>query len=123
MASVNIRTSQTSRGMFTVSPWLGDNSIYDFSALNLGNNFISSLEIVSALNAFNISRYQYHFNYYNCPQKYNPRVYLGAIQTASTYWLYDNNPGQKNSLGNLPGQAEKSGSWLSENKIFIICLK
>jgi len=76
--------------------------------INLGNNPISSLEVVSALNSLNIGRTLLHFNAKECNEKYNPKVYLGAVQSASINWNYDlQTTGKWVSNG-----VEKSGSWL-----------
>ncbi len=110
MVSVTIRTSVTSQGFIGLSPWLGDRSIYEFCTINKGNNPLSKIEIVSALNSFNLTWDQYHYNSNNCPQKYNPKVYLGTVQSVALYWLYDWQTGQTNGLQNLVPDVEKSGS-------------
>ncbi|HBD06395.1 MAG TPA: hypothetical protein DCY93_03180 [Firmicutes bacterium] len=110
MGKVTVRTIRTSGGFLALSPWGGDYGPYDYSAINLGNNFIAKLEIVSSLNSFNISHHLYHFNYINCPEKYNPKVYFGTIQSVSFWWLYDNQTGQTNGLANQDGSPQKSGS-------------
>ncbi len=111
MGQVTSRNSQNSRGMFAVSPYRGNVSLYEISNINLGSNFIAKLEIVSALNSFNLTWDQYHFNHNNCTTKYNPKVYLGTIQTASNTWNYDLQKGQTNGLPNLVPETQKSGSW------------
>ncbi len=111
MGTVTIRTSLTSQGFIGLSPWGGDNSPHDFSALNLGNNSNSKLEVVSLLNCLNTADRMLHYNYYNCPERYYPKVYLGTVQSVAYGWNWDTQTGQKNSLGNLPGEAQKSGSW------------
>jgi len=110
MLSVEARTSLTSRGFCGISPWNYSSGTYSVAMINIGNNFISSLEIVSALNSFNLGRSQYHFNYNECIKKYSPKVYLGTIQTASTNWLYDVQKDQTNELGRIPNGVQKSGS-------------
>ncbi len=95
------------RAYCTFSPWNLNSHMYTIQMINLGNNFISSLEIVSALNSLNLAFDQYHFNYGNCFQKYNPKVYLGTIQSAAYTWNYDKQNAEKwTQQGN-----EKSGSW------------
>ncbi len=111
MLSSQVRSSQTSQGLFALSPWYGDGDSHIFSALNLGNNFISSLEIVSALNTLNLGRDNYNYNFNTCLQKYNPKVYFGAFHTVPKDWNYDKQTGQTNGLQNLVPDAEKSGSW------------
>jgi len=119
MGKVTIRTGLTSQGFIALSPWKGDNSIYEYSAINLGNNPNSLIEIVSALNSFNLTWDQYHFNAYNCLSKYNPKVYIGAVQSVAFEWNFDNNSGLLN-LPNLPlGDPQKSGSWPQIKVIFI----
>ncbi len=111
MVSVTIRTSVTSQGFIGLSPWLGDRSIYEFCTISKGNNPLSKIEIVSALNSFNLTWDQYYYNSNNCPQKYNPKVYLSALQTVGETWIFDRQNGQKNGLPNLPEGVQKSGSY------------
>ncbi len=104
MLSSQARSSHTSQGFLALSPWKGDyNNPHAYSAINLGNNFIAKLEIVSSLNSFNITHLLYHYDYLNCTEKYNPKVHLGAIQTASTNWIFDRDSNR--------AEAIKSGSW------------
>ncbi len=106
MESDEVRRGYAARGILGQSPWvIGD---YKHSAvqINLGNNFISLLEIVSSLNLFNLARYYYLFNYETCALKYNPKVYLGTIQTSSKEWNYDRDYSRKN----LGPDGQKSGS-------------
>ncbi len=63
MGKVTNRTSQTSQGFLAISPWDGNKNSYAYSAINLGSNFISKLEIVSSLNCLNIGRDNYHYKY------------------------------------------------------------
>ncbi len=107
MGQVTSRNSQNSRGMFAVSPYRGNVSLYEISNINLGSNFIAKLEIVSALNSFNLTWDQYHFNHNNCTTKYNPKVYFGTIQSLSISWNYDDDNARKN----LAQGDQKSGSW------------
>ncbi len=123
MGKVTIRSSQTSQGFMALCPWNDSNHIYSSTQLNLGNNPISSLEVVSALNSFNIAWDEYYYSYTNCIQKYNPKVYLGAVQSASTNWNFDQQNGQINGLGNLPGGYEKSGSWPILNGFFQLFIR
>ncbi|HBD06358.1 MAG TPA: hypothetical protein DCY93_02985 [Firmicutes bacterium] len=111
MLSVQARSSLTSRGLNAFVAWNGDGNPYYISAINLGSNSISKLEVVSALNSFNLARNQYHFYYSNCPGRNNPKVYLGAVQSAGINWNYDVQEGQKNLPDLLGLGGEKSGSW------------
>jgi len=111
MGIVTGRTSQTSRGSQSFNPWINPDYTFSVYQLLLGNNSLSKVEIVSALNSFNLAFRMFHYSYPNCPEKYNPKVYLGAVQSASINWNYDYQKPQKTGLPNLvPGQ-EKSGSW------------
>ncbi len=104
MQSDEVRRGYAARGILGQSPWTIGDFKYSAVQINLGNNFISSLEIVSSLNLFNLARYYYLFNYQTCASKYNPKIYLGTLQTTSKEWNYDNNSGLKSE--------QKSGSWL-----------
>ncbi len=103
MGQVTTRTRLTSRGRFAISPWGIAYDSYWYDQINKGNNSISRLEVVSALNSFNLAMYQYHYNQADCPSKYNPKIYLSAFQTASTNWFLEQNTGCE--------KYEKSGSW------------
>ncbi len=104
MEQVTNRTSFTSRGYLAFSPYTVWSSLYEVGNINLGTNPLSLLEIVSALNSFNLGPWQYQFNYLNCAEKYNPKVYLGAVQSTTYGWNKDAQGG--------PGSGQKSGSWI-----------
>jgi len=106
MLSSQVRSSLTSRGLLSFTTYKGNNSLYEISDINLGNNFISSLEVVSSLNLFNLARWQYYIYKVNCIQKYNPKVYFGTIQSVAQQWNYDDSLG----LAGLGQGAQKSGS-------------
>ncbi len=114
MLSDEVRRVYTARGQEAISPWNDSRNTYSVLMINLGNNFISKLEIVSALNSFNIGRWEYYYADSNCPQKYNPKVYFGTIQTLGNSWNSDSDSARK---GPLQG-GEKSGSW--PQKIYLI---
>ncbi len=119
MLSSQARSSLTSQGYLAISPWNDSNCTYVTSQLNLGNNPISKLEVVSALNSFNLACWQYHFNMSCCYQKYNPMVYLSTIQTTAIGYLFDNNSGLKWGGGN----EQKSGSLIRNNTLLLVNLK
>ncbi|HBD05886.1 MAG TPA: hypothetical protein DCY93_00550, partial [Firmicutes bacterium] len=83
MGIVTKRTTHTARGFIGLSPWDGDKNPYGVSAINLGSNPNSKLEIVSSLNISNQAHLMYLINFLNCPMKYNPKVFLGTIQSVS----------------------------------------
>jgi len=111
MESAVVHRAYTNRAFCTFSPWNSSQYAYTIQMINLGNNPSSRIEIVSALNSFNLAFDQYHFNIQNCFQKYNPKVYLSTIQTFANQYIYDRQNGQTNGLPNLLPGDQKSGSW------------
>ncbi len=111
MLEVQPRNSFTAQAKAGFGPWILQIFKYSIGQINLGNNSNSRLEVVSLLNTFNLATDSFFYNIDNCLDKYNPKIYLGTIQTEAINWNHDNNLGLKNSLGNLPLEAEKSGSW------------
>ncbi len=111
MGSVTNRTSFTSRARASLSTWNDPNYTYTVLQLNLGNNPLRKIEIVSALNSLNYGYHTYYYDYRYCYEKYNPKVYLGAVQGVAYQWNRDVQNGQTNGLPDLLGKAEKSGSW------------
>lgn len=107
MREVKVRSSFTSSGSLALAPYEKNNTYYEISNINLGNNSISRLEVVSSLNSFNLAYLQYHYNFGNCPKNYNPKVYFGTIQTVANSWYYDVQTGQTNGLGDLPDTTSK----------------
>ncbi len=107
MRDVKVRTSFTSRGLLSLSTYVGNNSQYEIANINLGNNSNSKLEVVSLLNIFNIGHWNYHYNNQNSAKKYNPKLYLSAFQSMAPQWNYDEDSARK---GELQG-GQKSGSW------------
>ncbi len=124
MLSVEVRNNYTSRGYCTLSPWNHPRVLYSVVMINLGSNPNSSLEIVSALNSFNLGYSQYQYNQPACTPKYNPKVYLGTVQTMSNQWNYDDNSGLKDLPQNLGPDSQKSGSWpqifFSKSVFFVV---
>ena len=55
----------------------------------LGYNPLSKIEIVSGLNLFNYAPGSLAYNSGNRTQKYNPKVYIGTLQSTSKEWNYD----------------------------------
>jgi len=106
MGEIKIRNSLTSRGYLGLNPYIGNLGKYEVANINLGNNPLSKIEIVSALNSFNLAPCQYHYNYYNCLDKYYPKIYLGTIQGVGYHWNYD----ADSSRPNGQNWEEKSGS-------------
>ncbi len=104
MGTVTTRNRLTSRGFCALSPWNGSGYEYSVLQIKLGSNPLSKIEIVSLLNLSNNGFQMYHYNYVNCTKKYNPKVYLGAVQSVTTAWQVD--------LQNGSNRADKSGSKL-----------
>ncbi len=106
MGSVTIRTGITSRGMSALSPWIGSSLTYSVMLLLQGTNPISLLEIVSALNFFNLTEDTLQYNAGNRLNKYNLKVFFGTIQSVGKDWNYDNDTARQN----LAQGGQKSGS-------------
>ncbi len=107
MLSSQVRSSLTSQGYLTISPWIDQLWTYSLAQINLGSNPIGSLEIVSALNSFNLGRSMLHYHSPSRTAQYNPKVYLGAVQSVSPEWNYDYDENRKGELRD----PQKSGSW------------
>lgn len=103
MESEEVRRGYTGRAFCAFSPWIEASKTYSILQLYLGNNPLSKLEVVSSLNSFNIADAMYHYNSYDRPLKYNPKVFFGTIQTVSIQW--------KDDLGTGSEKYEKSGSY------------
>jgi len=102
MGSVTIRNIQTNRGVFAISSWIDGTYASSVIQLILGSNPISKLEVVSALNSFNLARWQYHFNEPVYTKKYNLKVHIGTVQSMAINWNSEYNSGLKTD--------QKSGS-------------
>ena len=88
-----LRYSLTSRGFMAFGPWNDPELLYCVSQLNLGNNSLSRIQVVSALNTLNIATHMYYYYIGNCTQNYYPKVYMGTTQTVTYYWNHDNQNG------------------------------
>ncbi|HBD06175.1 MAG TPA: hypothetical protein DCY93_02045 [Firmicutes bacterium] len=108
MLSVEARNSLTSSGLGALRPWDNKKFTYAFAQLNLGSNPISNLEIVSSLNSFNLAYGMYYYGADTYVQKYNPKVYLSAVQSVTKQWNYD--PENAEKMGQ--SGSDKSGSCL-----------
>ena len=81
-----LRYDYTSRAFCALSPWNDATFAYSILQLKLGSNFISKLEVVSMLNIPSQAHQMYYYNTANRTQKYNPKVYLGTLQSTSVEW-------------------------------------
>ncbi len=106
MQSVNARQSFVSRGTHSFSTWNDKNYADCILQRYLGSNPNSRLEVVSALNFSNYTRYSFCIDVNHGVEKYNPKVYFGTVQSVTELWLFDNNSGLKSELRDQ----EKSGS-------------
>ena len=88
-----LRYEFTSQSRFGLSPWCDDYYTYALSQLNLGNNPLSKVEVVSTLNTFNIGPDMYHVNPPYTSENYAPKVYLGTIQMTANKWNFDHQKG------------------------------
>ena len=52
-----------------------------------GSNPLSRLEVVSLLNIPSQAHELYYYTSTSCPAKYNPKVYLGTLQSIAYWWL------------------------------------
>ena len=106
------RYAFTSRGWVALSPW--NDATYTYSILQLykGYNPLSKIEVVSLLNIPSQAHEMYLYNTGSCLVKYNPKIYLGTIQTIAQTWLYDIQNGTETTLPNWPqnfGQVSQKG--------------
>jgi len=103
----------------SMNPWINPDCTYVIIQLLIGSNSLSKLEVVSALNSFNLGHEMYAYYCYTRTEKYNPKVYLGAVQSMSTDWnLDEQDPTKVDEKWASNGQ-EKSGSW--PNLLLKIC--
>ncbi len=87
--AVPTRYQVTARSKLSFSPWFESPYSYSILQLQIGDNPLSNLQVVSSLNTLSEASLRYHYNYQNCPSNYYPKLYLGTIQTISDRWLYD----------------------------------
>ena len=90
-----LRYTFLGRGVIGLSPWSNPSEAYTLGQMYLGYNPLSKIEIVSGLNVFNYASGSLAYNSGNRTQKYNPKVYLGTVQTTATSWNYDSQTGIK----------------------------
>ena len=80
--------------------------------LNTGTNPLSRIEVVSLLNILKIGKEMLHYNSYNCPERYYPKVYIGTSQTIATGWNRDSQNTSKPPANTWPqnfGQTSQKG--------------
>ncbi len=80
--------------------------------INKGNNPLSKIEIVSGLNLFSYAPGSLAYNSGNRTQKYNPKVYIGTLQSTSKEWNYDSQNTSKPPANQWPqnfGQTTQKG--------------
>ena len=70
-----------------MSPWNRSDVDHGILQLYLGYNPISKLEVVSLLNIPSQAHEMYYYNTGSCLVKYNPKVYLGTLQSIAYWWL------------------------------------
>ncbi len=116
MQSDEVRRGYAARGFCMFSPWIDNAYIYSNLQLNMGSNFISKLEIVSSLNVLNLGRAYFYYASSNRTKKYNPKVYLGAVQNVAYTWNTDEDSARKN----LGQGVEKSGSCFNNIALFFL---
>ena len=109
-----LRYEYTASGRSTISPWNDATFAYSILQLYKGYNPLSKIEVVSSLNLFNQGRAMYYYNSADRTQKYNPKVYLGTVQTTATIWNYDYQQGIT-----LPENWPINGPQKGEANIFV----
>ncbi|HBD06183.1 MAG TPA: hypothetical protein DCY93_02090 [Firmicutes bacterium] len=106
MGEVTIKNKRTPRGYLVFSPWNDETLKYTIFQIALGYNPISKLEIVSSLNIGNYATAMYLYSYTTRTKKYNPKVYLSAVETMAYQWTFD----RQNAQNDPAEKYEKSGS-------------
>jgi len=106
MGEVKVRSSFTSRGWISFGPWTQEKYSYALAQINVGSNPNSLLEIVSAPNITNYGTNSFWYDSPGAPKKYNPKVYLSAVQSVADQWNFD----RDYSRENLAQGDQKSGS-------------
>jgi len=101
MREVKVRSDFTSRGYIGFGSWNHDTYTYSLAQIYLGNNPLSKIEVVSGLNFSNYAVQSWFYSDAYSYSKYNPKLYLGTIQTVASSWLQDDQNDRKN-LPNLP---------------------
>lgn len=104
------RKAYTARGFLSFAAYLGSSNPYELANINTGTNPLSRLEIVSAINSFNIAHEMHSYYYSTRPEKYNVKWYLGTIQSVATWWDLDQEDPKKVDEKWVGGKVEKSGS-------------
>ncbi len=88
-------------------PWNSAENNYSIGQINIGSNPLSKLEVASCLNLFDYAKFSWWYDAPYSPQKYNPKVYLGTVQSVAYQWIYDRDSARENPSEPL----QKSGSW------------
>ena len=96
-AGAPYRYGHTAVGWDSFSAWNDPAYAYSLGQINLGNNPLSLLQVVSLLNLNNQAYEMYAHSPINRPSRYYPKVYIGTTKTISTSWLYNDENGWKNT--------------------------
>ena len=84
-----LRYGFTSRGFAFLQSWNDANYTYSILQLYKGYNPLSKIEVVSSLNFPMQANAMYYFDYAISVPKYNPKLYLGTLQTIGKNWIID----------------------------------
>ena len=106
-----LRYTFLGRGVIGLSPWSNPSEAYTLGQMNLGYNPLSKIEIVSGLNVFNYAPGSLAYNSGNRTQKYNPKVYIGTLQSTSKDWIIDQQTGI-NYPSTWPQNVPQKGEYL-----------
>lgn len=85
---MKVRDTYTGRGIHAFVSWNDSQYKYTENQLYLGYNPLSNIEIVSMLNINNLSRYSLHYAS-NRTKKYNPKIFMPHLNSASDGFLND----------------------------------
>ena len=88
-----LRYDYTSRAFHALSPWNDATFAYSILQLYKGYNPLSKIEVVSSLNFPMQANAMYYFDYAISVPKYNPKLYLGTLQTIGKNWIIDRQTG------------------------------
>ena len=102
------RYAFTVRGWVALSPWNEAPFAYSIMQLYMGSNFIGNLEVVSLLNIPSQAREMYYYSPANRTAKYNPKVYLGTLQSIAYWWITQYQNGAIWSINNWPNSYQSN---------------
>lgn len=82
---ISVRSGNTANAA-CISPWNLSTHKYAIAQINNGTNPNTNLEIASMLNINNTNREMIYYSLSNRPSKYNPKIFIGTINSQSPSW-------------------------------------